>query len=148
MIRDDAVRYEARTAFIWLYKFFSNFWRSDPLHKRDDEEEIQIIDEEYNKLYRYYQSYLGHYFRNLYNIVKFIETSEIPDKKFYTNLVRAQLSSSELNLLFYNCLSIYGREKFKPLVEKYALLKNMEDGTLLNIRHKRFYKACAFAASI
>ena len=67
-------------------------------------------------------------------------------KKFYTNFVRAQLSSSELGLLFYNCLGGYGNEKFKPLVEKYALLKNMpkRDDFLIEPRHKKFYRRSAF----
>src|SRR5215213_5051365 len=49
--------------------------------------------------------------------------SPVKDKHLYTNLVRAQLSSYEIALTFYNCLSEMGREKFKPLVERYALLK-------------------------
>lgn len=42
---------------------------------------------------------LGHYFRNLYSMIKYIDNSEAPDKKLYTNLVRAQLSSYELVLI-------------------------------------------------
>ncbi|MGN7742553.1 putative phage abortive infection protein [Pseudomonas sp. 22526] len=73
---------------------------------------------------------LGHYFRLLYNIIKLINNTENIDKKFYTNIVRAQLSSAELMLLFYNCLSEYGIEKFKPLVEKFSLLKTIPRTTL------------------
>jgi hypothetical protein len=75
-----------------------------------------------------YQNQLGHYFRLLYNIIKFVDRSdgEFEQKKFYSNLVRAQLSDSELRLLFYNCLSKWGIDKFKPLVEKFALLKTLD----------------------
>jgi Putative phage abortive infection protein len=69
---------------------------------------------------------LGHYFRNLYHIFKFVDKSDVTDKKFYAGLVRAQLSSFELLFLVYNCLSENGLEKFKPLVEKYAVLKNLD----------------------
>lgn len=79
----------------------------------------------YEKFYAAYQGEIGHYFRTLYNIIKFVHKSAVPDKKLYTNLVRAQLSSQELLLLFYNCASSLGNEKFKPLVEEYALLKTL-----------------------
>ncbi len=81
----------------------------------------------YERLYREHQDPLSHYFRNLYHVIKFIDKSKesLPDKDFYTHLVRAQLSTHEHLLLFYNASSRYGSEKFKPLVEKYALLENM-----------------------
>ena len=86
----------------------------------------------YLDFYHKHQSDVGHYFRSLYHIIKFIDLSDIKDKHLYTDLVRAQLSSFELTLLFYNCISDLGREKFKPLVEKYALLKNMPMDLLID----------------
>lgn len=92
---------------------------------------------------------LGHYFRHLYNIVKYIDTASVKNKQIYANLLRAQLSTVEHLLLFYNCLSSYGIKKFKLLVEKYALLENMPEDTIdieLNddSKHKDFYELCAF----
>lgn len=69
----------------------------------------------------------GHYMRTLYNLIKFVDNADIDfEKKFYTNLVRAQLSDAETALLFHNCLSSLGNLKFKPLIEKYSLLKNFQ----------------------
>jgi hypothetical protein len=85
---------------------------------------------QYDVFYLEFQSSLGHYFRLLYNIVKLIKRTEGIDQRFYTNFVRAQLSSAELKLIFYNCLSNWGREKFKPLVEEFALLKTIPNETL------------------
>lgn len=69
----------------------------------------------------------GHYMRTLYNLIKFVDNADVDlEKKFYTNLVRAQLSDAETALLFHNCLSNLGNLKFKPLIEKYALLKNFQ----------------------
>ena len=65
----------------------------------------------------------GHYFRTLYHLIEFIDKSPMEDKAYYTGLVRAQLSTDELSLLFYNGLSEDG-PKFKYFIEKYALLKN------------------------
>ena len=84
----------------------------------------------YEVFYREHQAALGHYFRLLYNIVKLIKRTSGIDQRFYTNLIRAQLSSAELKLIFYNCLSDLGSEKFKPLVEEFALLKTMPDTTV------------------
>jgi putative phage abortive infection protein len=75
----------------------------------------------------------GHYFRNLYHIVKFIhETplaveglSEHAGKRRYAGFVRAQLSQDELGLLFYNGLRREGTSKFKPLIEHHSLLHEL-----------------------
>ena len=45
-------------------------------------------------------------------------------------MLRAQMSDYELGLVFYNCLSDNGIEKFKPLAEKYALFNNIRDKVL------------------
>lgn len=94
----------------------------------------------YEKFYSRHQSDLGHYFRNLYHIIKFIDESEIPEKKRYTNFVRAQLSSHELAVIFYNVLSVHGNDKFKPLIEKYSLLKNMNQKLIFNSDHRNKLK--------
>ena len=80
------------------------------------------INDGYLKFYAKFHSELGHYFRVIYNIVKFVDNSDLDNKRVYTNLIRAQLSTDELRLILYNCLSDEGK-KFKPLVEKYSLLK-------------------------
>lgn len=79
----------------------------------------------YARLYDQVQNDLGHYFRTLYTMLVFVENSNVPDKKFYSNILRAQLSNSELHLLLYNGISEHGREKLKPLLEKYEFLDNL-----------------------
>jgi hypothetical protein len=103
-------------------------------------EEIGLEDakEGYMKFYKRHQSDIGHYFRHLYHIIKFIHESDIPNKKRYTGIVRAQLSSYELGLLFYNCLvdfDIDEKNKFKPLIEEYKLLKSIDDSLIINKQH-------------
>lgn len=97
------------------------------------------------------QTDFGHYFRGLYRIVKFIANTEFltneeldvdtESTKYkelithqvyndsiryeYMAMVRSQLSDYELVWIFYNCLSGYGNEKFKPLIERFSLLKNL-----------------------
>lgn len=78
-------------------------------------------------------SYFDHYFRHLYTIIKFIDSSELlsfEEKNKYTSMVRATLSRYELVWFFYNGLSIAGNPKFKKLIEKYSLLKNIREELL------------------
>lgn len=86
-----------------------------------------------------YDYLLGHYFRTLYSIIKFVDKSNLEDenKKIYTNIVRAQLSEHELGLLFYNCIYLdEAQEKFLPLVKKYQLLKYAHKNLLANPAHR------------
>jgi len=116
-------------------KYFYTTFRKEWTTEYSGDEELELRDKiknRYSEFYEQHQSQIGHYFRSLYHIVKLIDHSDIDDKRLYTNLVRAQLSSYELTLLFYNCLSDLGFEKFKPLVEKYALLKNISYSLLID----------------
>lgn len=109
------------------------------------EKVLPKIQEIYETFYKSHQSQLGHYFRLLYQIIKFVKQSSISDKHRYTSIVRAQLSSYEQVMLFYNCLSIYGISKFKPLVEEFALLENMPHELLLNPKlHLPLYDLAAY----
>lgn len=109
----------------------------------------------YNTIYSLVNTDLGHYFRNLYNIVKFIDGThfsedEVEDYKIkysYLSILRAQLSDAELKILFLNCIYYYGNEKFKPLLEKYSFFKiipiDSDDDNIFNIYYK-FYEKVAF----
>lgn len=80
-------------------------------------------------------SYFDHYFRFLYRILKFVQTSplvtEFDEEYKYTAMLRAMLSRYELVWIYYNGLSGYGEEKLKPLLERYAMLKNIRDELLI-----------------
>ncbi|HEY0842982.1 putative phage abortive infection protein [Methylotenera sp.] len=91
-----------------------------------------------------YQSDFGHYFRTLYNIVKLVNISNVANKRFYTNLIRAQLSNQEVFILFYDCLSSFGKHKFKPLLEEYSLLKIIRPDMLIDRYHYSMYDSKAF----
>jgi hypothetical protein len=66
----------------------------------------------------------GHYFRNLYHVFAFIERSDLsPDDKVqYAKIVRAQLSTAELVLLFANGQTERGKA-FTKFITKYALFE-------------------------
>ena len=98
----------------------------------------------YEELYELDKADLSHYFRTVYHIIKFIDSSEIKNKKQYIAITRAQLSSYEQLLIFYNCLHHNGRDKFKPLIEKYAIFKNLDTNLLINQKHYNKYKKGAY----
>ncbi|WP_340121322.1 putative phage abortive infection protein [Methylobacter svalbardensis] len=151
-------RYDADTEVIKGRKCFNEFYeRLKLIYRRDhgslsplsEKEEIKQINELYDWFYSEHQYEFGHYFRMLYNIIKFVKNSNVTDKHFYTNIVRAQLSSQELLLLFYNALSDLGNEKFKPLIEEFALLKTIPKNELLqSATHPKLYTNTAYVNSV
>jgi hypothetical protein len=132
-----------RDCFLTFYEGFETAYKRQ---KREDlsDKELTIVKKAYYNFFGKHQYDLGHYFRNLYHIIKFIKKSDIQEKQMYVSLVRAQLSSHELLLLFYNCVSDYGL-KFKPLISEYHFLKNMpREEYLLDTSHEQFYDSEAY----
>jgi hypothetical protein len=79
----------------------------------------------YEELYRKQEPIIGHYYRNLYRIIKLIqtttfrhdnETEDEEEKRKYRGILRAQLSSFELLMIFYNVVYSEKGEKFKELL--------------------------------
>ncbi len=93
-------------------------------------------------------TYFDHYFRLLYRILKFVKDTPLitrfDDEYEYTSMLRAILSRYELVWLFYNGLSEYGVEKLKPLIERYAMLKNLREDLLVEDIDVGTYAASAY----
>ena len=141
----QALRYkrtEGRRAISYMAGEFRNEYNSSE-HMESEGERIRAVYKEFHQIF---QSHVGHYFRNLYQILRFINDSlaAAEDKKLYGRLVRAQLSSDELFLLFYNCLSEVGVKKFKPLVEEFAMLQHIPRESLMFLEHMGLYDQRAF----
>lgn len=94
------------------------------------------MSEHLNNIYYVFMKHeyfnIGHYFRYIYQVMKFIHSSglEKDDKFVYMNILRAQLSNYELVLLFVNCQCYERSEKFKKLVEEYAFFEHIYDADL------------------
>ncbi|MGN7203812.1 putative phage abortive infection protein [Pedobacter sp. SAFR-022] len=107
------------------------------------------------KFYGGHQFKLSHYYRHLYQTVKFINDQDVfnfCEKYEYAKTLRAQLSTPEQYLLFFNSISNIGREwEFKQidgtydkrsyyLITKYNLIKNVPDLLFMNfINIPQFY---------
>jgi hypothetical protein len=112
--------------------------------------ERKILKETYFLLFKYYHPIYGHYFRNLYHILKFIHKNEVEEcarttnnqeliyekYKGYSDIVQAQLSSFELFLLFFNGLCF---EEMKKLIHYYNFLENLAVEDLIKDEHVSQY---------
>ena len=119
---------------------FVEFQKRFSLYYNDDDPSLSIIDiinKAWAELYKNDGTDLRHYYRNLYHIFKYIDDAILENniKKKYAKIVASQLSDSELFMLIYNCLSFHGKEKFKPLIEKYGVLSSFERSLLIHPNH-------------
>jgi len=85
---------------------------------------------EYERIYRTHHHDLGAIFRTLYRLLDWVDNSEITDaeKWHYVAIARSQMSWGEMYFLAFNGLTYRGRN-FVPLMNKYAILDNLESHT-------------------
>ena len=92
--------------------------------------------------------FLYHYFRFVYRIIKYIDESTIltsyNERYSYVSFLRSTLSNYEIAILFYNCLTKNGKEKFKPLIERYAIFNNIDVNLLCNPDDIKLYDDFAY----
>ena len=143
---------KGRRNFQMFYDAFQSAYVTE-YSSNPNTEPLKAIQRAYAAFFESRQADIGHYFQNLYHVIKFVDGSKIHDKEFYIHVIRAQLSCDELLLLFYYCLSDYGILKFKSLVEKYSLFDNLPQDKLIgqnykdSFDHKKLYDPRAFNKS-
>jgi hypothetical protein len=85
----------------------------------------------YKNIQKHHNHILGHYFRNLYQALKIIDGYEenkltYEEKRKYSSILRAQLSTKELALLFVNCLEgVSDSGQFKNLLVEFQMLEHL-----------------------
>ena len=117
------------------------FYRNKPvMNKNEIEKDFERKKAEYvyEFFFETHYIFVGHYFRHLYNIIKFIDKQNRfwIKKKFYTGLIQAQMSAPELYVLFYNGLKF---EKMEEFINKYSLIENLAKRDLMKYSHHKFY---------
>lgn len=111
---------------------------------------LNLSKEFYVALYAYYyrvnSNRLGHYFRFIYNIIKFCieERHDNGDDKRYIDILQAQISNDELGLIFYNALSKYGRtgdktQRFLNWLDYFDFFENLDSDSLHDREHHNYY---------
>jgi hypothetical protein len=77
---------------------------SEVFSKSSPSEQLTLLSEAYQRFYTEKGFLIGHYFRSLFHALSYIRDAGQEDE-FYSDMLRAQLSSFELVMLFYNCIS-------------------------------------------
>ena len=143
-VTEDQIQYRVyygRDCFTYILQGLRNIHN---YYEQSEEEERSQKEEEL-------LTTVGHYFRHLYQVVKFVDDQkdfpkDFEEKKRYTDFIHAQLSNDELGVLFYLGLSNQGA-KFKILVEEYSLFENMPLDMLINEEDKDLYAPSAYGES-
>jgi len=97
------------------------------LSHQDTKEKIKIERNFGYMPFEGHQSRLGHYYRHLFQTVKYVDQQELDIIKYeYVKTVRAQLSTHEQALLLINSLSPIGEKWIKNgYLETYKIAKNI-----------------------
>ncbi|MBE2227100.1 MAG: hypothetical protein IAE93_07160 [Ignavibacteria bacterium] len=138
-----SVELKGRLVFGYLYEEYKQEFSSIGIEK----DTLTRIKAAYQKFNKTFQPYIGHYFRVVYFLLQdMYDEPNLKNKQFEPFLIktfRSQISDFEMLLLFYNGLTY---EKNKLLFEKYSFLMpiNEIEYLLLDINHKKLYKASAF----
>lgn len=164
---------EGREVFKVLYEDVYLLLELYKLSQFEDFKGIKELLGKYNDIHDYSKvgelSTFDHYFRNLYRIFKFIDSTPqrnpnntddkegvltLKEKRNYAAIVRASLSEYELVMLFFNCIYmkvVVGEAQFKEFAEDYHLFNNIRsekvgqdifDSFMQNEKYK--YKDSAF----
>ncbi|MEZ0169956.1 putative phage abortive infection protein [Microvirga sp. TS319] len=97
----------------------------------------------YQGMYQHHRNYLGHYYRSLYNILRFVDEAKFVyrnnDREFklkYIRVLRAQLSDHEMIILYYNCVHANGTNMLS-YINNNDMLDNMPRDLLLDRTHEQ-----------
>lgn len=123
-----------RDCFSVFYTRLAKQYKETKMKAKGKYDDDNMLSLSYKLFWEKHQVELGHYFRYLFNIVRFVDESDFSDGP-YMKLVRAQLSDQELLILFYNALSEQGKS-FKPYIYEHCLFDNLPTIRLLDRSHK------------
>lgn len=127
---DISLAYELTKLPQRYYSRDFNEMLSDRLVLTDNSQWDKVKKNSYEVFYKEFEYIFGHYYRNLYRIIKYVNESDLIDdisKKEFRGILRAQLSTNELMMLFYNVVYSEKGEKFKKQLQN----KNFFDDHLI-----------------
>lgn len=125
-----------RKSFVEYYDIYKRFFQeaSETISGTSHESLKKLFDKSFKSFFVEYQADLGHYFRNLYNVLLFVDNLKESVQPFYLSLIKSQLSNFELALLLFHCLTSESSE-FKKLVEKNAILSTVPQDEVTTMAH-------------
>jgi hypothetical protein len=137
-------------------KFITKLGLTHPELRKDvnrvDPEDLRRgLSDRFVRFYNENQNQLSHYFRYVFNILKYIKTSAIEDEdeERYLALFASLLSDDELALLFYNGISDLGKNLndqflFKEWLDEGGILTNIDPANVKFYWVTHFYPKSNF----
>ncbi|WP_438752209.1 putative phage abortive infection protein [Pararhizobium sp. O133] len=124
-------------------QFYTNY--TDAYNSATGQNERKRLQAAYDEFWEKRQQDLAHYYRYLYNVLRFVyDYQGIDDKLRYVKLLRAQLSDYELVMLFYTALNKNGMN-YWIYIHEYELFDNLPPEMLLEpVGHKALYSRHSF----
>ena len=136
---------KGREATAYLYRKFSGYYQSPSEKTRVKVAKAPTLIEKfypvYNDFIELYGDYLGPYFRNIEILIYSIEKSEFTklEKNHYLDILKAQMSKSELKLLFYNsAFATEYSDSEEQLIGIEFFKGNLDPTELIHVDHKNF----------
>jgi len=125
-----------RNTFGEFYNVFKRFYSKYLEHLSDagvDEDSLKgVIETSYTSFFTEFRYELGHYFRNIINLLLFIDRANEEDKHFFLSILFSQISVYEMSLIFFHGLTSENKE-LKVFIEKYALMQDLYQDDLIKL---------------
>mgnify|MGYP006425692757 CR=1 FL=1 len=129
----DCYSYLYRNKFKAVYNYQLNSLPSQGHNKR--------IRDAFDLFFSKQRIHFEHNFRSITTILKYINTSELPDKKEKVKILSSQLSEYEILLFFYYGLSDKCDSKLKKIIIDLEFFSYLPVSELLNDDHINEYNA-------
>ena len=118
--------------------------RYDEKHAEDQTEETVLSS--YIQFYETHHKFFGHFFRNLYHLLEYVNSSEIINKELYFDLIRARLDEHAILLTFYNSYAEMGGSGMKRIVSEIQFFKNIDRTKFLRSDDLNLFPKTAFGS--
>lgn len=132
------IKIKGRESINWVYGLLEEHHYKSRSVKTNDVEltRLEKLDADYHAIMTLKgSSYITHYLRAIFNILKFIRSSNLSDteKETYTEILWGQLSREELSLIFYYSISEFGEDEMLPLCSQYGFLEYIAKTSILYV---------------
>jgi len=101
------------------------------------------VIEAFSGVYQRYEEHINHYIKNLVTIVRLVKTTDLiasSERDLYYSIIRSQISSYEIILLFYHFNGGFGLEE-KEFFNDLGLGASMNADLLVDIRHSYLFES-------
>jgi hypothetical protein len=141
---DGVLKKTGRECFWHFEMSFRSMYKHLNYNKSPEARDIkEIVHQSFDKM-KINIGGLEVFYRNLYHFLKLIDDTDLEYKDKYVNLLRAQLTNSELLFVFYYCVLIKDNH-FKALIERFKLFKFLTIESLISpIDNQSWYKVSAY----